>query len=115
MKYFTASFNYFLSEKSAAANRLAIFFLASSLMVVVVSYAVLINAAAGLTYKVNSLAESLTKAENELVQNQTLLLEVAPVASKEANAISMEDIGSDLSYLYTNAIVADSSHLPALR
>lgn len=81
-----------------------------------IAFAFLTNAGAGLQYRLKTLAKDASRAETEFARNQAALSSTAVTitgAPAGRSGITMQDIGSDLHYLRSNPILAEATnHLP---
>ena len=77
-------------------------------------YAVLVNAITGVQYKISNLNKEMVSQAAELAKNQTLLLKDVSRSSfqeevtVQAEYASMQNISSDLSYIYADSVFADA-------
>lgn len=73
-------------------------------------YAILINNAAGLEYRLGRLSRNISQIEGELAKNQAALtLREVPRAPEAMETAGLTAIGSDLSYLHASAVFVDAS------
>ena len=86
------------------------------LMVFWAVYAVLVNAITGVQYRISGLNKEAVSQAAELAKNQTLLLNGASEPSNKRDVAvktedtAMQNISSDLSYIYADSVFADASH-----